>query len=330
MHDRHGVDTLIEEGRQFLELEDYDRAIAVGKRIERARHSYAFELMALAHAGRGNLQEAIATLERGVKLAPSVWLLWQLLGNYYSDTSRWNDAQQAYLRARECPNADESSIDYNVALALLREGKTADALRHCDRVSSPELQLKKSALRIDIYAASGDTAKAVQYAEQVFAEAITVGEENLDEEEAAGIAGVCSAYAHAVWKQGDANQALQLAWQAISWWKHQETAMWLIREIENKRSCCAKHHRLIIEGVWPEPIESKEEAQGFFVTYEVVAESPEEAFDLAVRFEPECVRESLRADECEVLDEVAEVPKGVYYVSGYHQFPIPSPRVSHE
>lgn len=322
MQDKDKVEALIEEGRRFLESEDYDKAIAVGKKIEQECHSYAFELMALAYAAKGDLQKAIATLERGVKLAPSAWLLWQLLGNYYSDASRWDDAQQAYARALECPNADQSSINYNITMAFLRAGKTADALNNINRVISPELQLKAASLQIDIYAANGDNVEAIRYAKQVLAEAITDDEEDIDEEELPDIADIYGAYARAVWKQGDTNQALELAWQAISLWKHQERAMWLIREIENKRSNSARNYRLMIEGAFPDAFEDEEEPLGFFVTYEIVADNPEEAFSLAARFEPDYLRESLHVCECDVSDEKVDEPKGVYFVSGYCCFPI--------
>lgn len=316
MHDEKKVEALIDKGRRYLELEDYDKAIKVGQQIERECHSYAFELMALAYAAKGDLQKAITTLERGVKLAPAAWLLWQLLGNYYSDLSRWDDAQQAYVHALDCPNADQSSVNYNIALAFLREGKNADALRHADQVVSPELQLKAAALKIDIFDAHGDTNKAISYAEQVLSELNVDDAESLDEDEAADIARIYSAYAGAELKKGNADQALELTWHALSLWKCTEKAMWLLREIENKRSNQAKYHRLIIEGAWPES------SEGFFVTYGVVADNPEEAFDLAARFEPDYDRESLEVKECEVSDEQNEDLKGVYYISDYHCFPI--------
>ena len=59
----------------------------------------------------------------------------------------------------------------------------------------------------------------------------------------------------------------------------------------------------------------------FFTTANVVADSQEEAFELASSLEPEAVRKSLRIDEVEVVGEAIDVPTGVYETSGYAFYP---------
>ena len=88
MPDDAKVRALIDEGRECLADCEYDQAIAIGKKLEKFHHSYAFELLALAYAAKNDLPKAITTLERGVSLAPAAWLLWQLLGNYYKAAGR--------------------------------------------------------------------------------------------------------------------------------------------------------------------------------------------------------------------------------------------------
>ena len=55
---------------------------------------------------------------------------------------------------------------------------------------------------------------------------------------------------------------------------------------------------------------------GFFVTYEVVADTPEDALALAARHEPEPLRAGLQLDECEALEPRPNEPHGVYWASG--------------
>ena len=52
--------------------EEFDQALKIASRLEKLRYSAAFEIGALAHAGQGNLTEAVALLERGVEKAPDV------------------------------------------------------------------------------------------------------------------------------------------------------------------------------------------------------------------------------------------------------------------
>ena len=209
----------------------------------------------------------------------------------------------------------------------LREKKPADALRELEQVISPRLTLKAASLRVSAYTAMGKVSEAIQYAERILYEDATGNTEEVDEGKAEDYADLSGEYANAVWMQGDAERALALAWQAVAIWNQQETAQWLIREIENKRSDRARYHALMIEGVWPEAFEGEDSPSGFFVTYGVVADSPDEAFTMAIRFEPADIRESLHIHECEVSPEWNDNPKGVYYISNYHCFPV---EASHE
>jgi tetratricopeptide (TPR) repeat protein len=321
MPDRDVVEGLIEKGRSYLESEDYDAAIMVGREIEQQGHSYAFELIAFAQAAKDDFSEAVATLEHGVATWPAAWPLWQLLGNFYSELSEYASAQHAYTRALECPNANHSSINYNAAVALLREDKLPEALHRCNMVTSDEMQIEKAALLTHIHTAQGDTDAAMRCAEQALA--TTVGDEDdLTEEENRNTALIYSGYAEAVWKSGDATKALELAWHAVSLWKQHEEAMWLIREIENGRSDRARRYALMLEGVWPQSPGEDEPTQGFYVNYAVIADNEEEAFRLAARFEPEGMRESLRVAECEASKEHDMNLVGVYDISNYFCFPL--------
>lgn len=115
--------------------------------------------------------------------------------------------------------------------------------------------------------------------------------------------------AYALWSQGERDAALRAAWESAALHPSNEDAMWLIREIEDRRSKDAVHFRMVIEGAM--------KARRFVVTCEVVADDEEEAKDLARRFEPEALRDKLLFDDIEKLASAGDLPKGVYYRSDY-------------
>jgi hypothetical protein len=69
-----------------------------------------------------------------VELAPTVWINWQLLGNYLSDIERYDEAASAYDEAFRCPGADESSIRLNQAILAARRHNTEQVLYYADSI----------------------------------------------------------------------------------------------------------------------------------------------------------------------------------------------------
>ena len=70
---------LAEEGYRHLEEGDPEAALRIAARLEEIRFTAAFEIAALAHAQLDDLSSAVAVLERGLDLAPTVWLNWHTL-----------------------------------------------------------------------------------------------------------------------------------------------------------------------------------------------------------------------------------------------------------
>jgi len=97
-------------------MQSMKKAIKIAGQLEKLRFSSAFEIAAQAYSGLENLEKAVSILERGVNLAPDVWLNWQLLGNYLSDLQRFEDAASAYQNALKCPKAQAGSIQLNQAI----------------------------------------------------------------------------------------------------------------------------------------------------------------------------------------------------------------------
>lgn len=130
----------MEKGYSALRKQRYRKAIAAGRQLVQRNHSSGFEMLALAYAAVGRKEEAISTLEQGVAVAPSVWLLWNLLGNHYSDLGRHPDAQRCYLKALACQKVEGSYVHFNSAIAFARAKDHESALRALDRVTSPKFK----------------------------------------------------------------------------------------------------------------------------------------------------------------------------------------------
>ncbi len=311
------VDSLIDAAFEALHVFDIERTVELGRQLETMRHSSCFEILALAFDAEDKRDEAIAVLEDGVTKAPTVWRLWQLLGNYYSDSSRHEDSLRCYQKAIECPNVDASSVYLNKSIALLRNRDYLSAIKAIDQVSSESLQHRAISHQMHLFNAA-----------KIFAEAVTLGEKAIDlplwnDENAEQLAEVHSELAFAVWKSSlDRDRALRHAFLAIGLDKTATTAAWVIRDIAAETSPKARHMTVMIRGRWHEPLGDENEPPGFFANYEVVAETPEEALTFILPFEPEKVRDSLVIEEYALREPAPGIPKGVYQAQGsYMMFP---------
>ena len=297
----------MEEAFEALAGHDTKRALRIGRELKKLRHSSNFEIMALALVAEGQIEQAVAVLKEGVIAAPTVWRLWQLLGNCYSDLERFQESYASYRRALECPEADAGTIQLNRAIALEREEKHEDAIQALSEVRSEELQLSRIAMTIDLLNALGR-----------HSEARTLGEEAVridapEEEDRASLASIYAGLGRAIWEEGRrSGEALDWAWKAVALEKDEATALWLIREIAHRQSPSARYMRLLVRGRWNESINDDEEPPGFYVTYEVVADSREEAMEMIRPFEPAAVRQSLSLERCDILEKAPDQPMGVY------------------
>lgn len=304
----------------LLNQGDAEGALALGRELEGLRHSSGFEIQALAHANLGNVAYAIEVLQRGVEKAPAVWLLWQLLGNNYSNEERYDEAVQAYERALDCPHVDTLSVHYNVATVLSRQDRPVEALSHLELAhvgaADQKLVLLVASQRIALLAQIGRHEEALREGRRLITKGRVEG--TLDELTAP----VLGEYASALWTgPRDREGALEAAWEAIQLDKNDRAAMWVLRELNTQASSEGCFYRLLLVGQWHESLDEDDEPPGFFTTYEVVADSPDEALEVARLFEPDAVRDTLKIEESEAVEARPGEPKGVYSASGYSFFP---------
>ena len=305
------IQELIEQGSDALAEEDFARAEKIAHRIIEARHSYGFELLARVYRDQENLPRAIAALQEGVTKAPRAWPLWMLLGEYRSDHGDFDNALLAYDTALGIEGVDADEVHLNAAIVHDRAGRPEDALMrlHEVRGANAETAMHAARVRAEILL---DTERP-----EAAAAAAQSGLARVDDETPASvIAPLYGAIAKAAWMKNDRDAALRYAWEAI---EHDadDTALWIIREIEGEYSDDAKYYRITMNGTVPPGAFEDDDAAGFWRKYDVVAEDEAEAVRFIKRIEYPHLRNGMRADEVEIVDDASEQPKGVYWCSNH-------------
>jgi tetratricopeptide (TPR) repeat protein len=301
------IHALIAEAEEALLEGKYDRAQRAAEQVVAQRYSYGFELLARVHAQRENLPRAIAVLQEGVAKAPRAWQLWLRLGEYRSDHGDYDGALAAYDGALGIDGVDADEVHINAAIAHDRAGRPEDALMrlHEVRGASDDAAISAARVRAEILLELERAPAA--------AAAAKAGLARLTEDSApSDVAPLYAALAKAEWMLGQRDAALDHAWEAVAVDTTDETALWIIREVEGEYSSAAKYFRVIIHGR-----DEAFDADGFWRKYDVVADDEEEAMRFIRRVEPEHIRDSLRLDEAEIVDAASDQPKGIYWCTSY-------------
>ena len=314
--DFHGADEnieLYERARTLVHEGAYDEARALADRLEEQHYSGAFEVGALARAGQGDVEDAVAYLQQGTAFAPKVWINWQLLGNYLSDLERYDEAVDAYAEARGCPGVDHDSVALNQAILAGRMGEPAKAHAFLAEVTHPDFTLPAEDVRIGLLMDAGRHEEAVQACEDVLHD---LREEAEPDELAAGrIAGHLARSRSAL--GADRDSVLAAVHQGLAYDPSSEYLLWALREADLRTSADTRLFRLLLVGQVTE-----ESDHAFFVTYNVAHETVEAALAAAREVEGArgCVR--LELEESEVRQPRPDLPWGVYYRSGRSWFPL--------
>ena len=307
---------LIEKGFFFLNSGDHKQALKVGRELKKLRHSSAFEILALAYLRQGKIAKAIHVLEDGVSKARRVWILWELLGNSYSDANRYEEAENAYLKALQQPGCDASLVHLNRGIAFHRQGKISEARAALRQVNSDHVKRRANALRIRLALADGKNSVARQLAAELERSRFPKGGYHERETESE-IALSCSlAFQTSVDRK---KKARTLAVRAVEHDPTNQAALSLIRELDAESDLHAKLYRLLILGRWPKPFAGESKIPGFYRTIHVVASNEKEAFWYAKQILPTELRRQLSVEECS-LSNARMKQKGVYYLSGYAFF----------
>jgi tetratricopeptide (TPR) repeat protein len=309
---------LMQKGFALAGEQRYEDALQVGRKLKRLGHSSAFEIMALAHLGLNELPKAIATLEEGVAKAGRVWVLWELLGNCYSDAGSFKKADQAYAQALLKDRCYRDLVYLNRAIAFNRAGKFANAKSALRLVRDSRLHRLAGAQRIRTALHLGQDRVAHRLGLALLRQRPRKSE-NLERKHESEILLACALALKRNHKTR--SKALRLAFRAVEESLDNAQALALIRELQPAGVARPRFFRLLIHGIWNAPLENRRVPPGFFRTAEVAASSPQAALGYAKPFFPKAVRRSLALEEIKVLRRPGLTGEGVYFLSAFHLYP---------
>ncbi len=311
---------IIERAFEAIDQDDNDQAVAIGKRMQELGNPVGFEIEALVLDDASEPAKAVEVLERGLKAIPDAWRLWELLGNIHSDEARPDDAAKAYEKALACTGAEPASVRYNMALNLARSDKYDAALEAIEPVDvesleESELRLNTAAFKTSVLTQLGRFDDAIGLATRVLGR---LTDEDYTEESVPHIAELHAQLgrSQAEGKQ-DAEKAMKHALDAIRIDQGNELALSLVRAIRNDVSDKASLYQLTVKGTWHEPFEGESEKRDFRQTFAIIADSPEQALEMAREVSPDELRKTLTLEESEAVEALPEEPKGVCQVSPY-------------
>lgn len=298
-----------------LDQDRPEKALKLANRLWKLGNSGSAEIRARALWMLEEYGEAIRTLEVGTSRWPQVAILWSYLGEYLSNTGAYEEALSAFERAKTGLGGSVVWSEYNIALVLWRSGRAQEALNRVQRIPAdaegPPMALRKwvaACALIDLGRAQ-EALDAMEFVHEEHEKWVSVGT----------MSNLLETYAQALFGVRRSDEALRFAWEAIGLSKFRSMAAHVIRETSGEVSEHAKEWRIRIEGRHS-GIANHEDPSRFSATYRVVADSPEEALELARRFEDEDVRASIVLVDAEVEKDAFGQKKGVAEALGANTF----------
>jgi tetratricopeptide (TPR) repeat protein len=303
---RRHVDKLWDQAQALLAEGAYEEVLELATQMERHQYSGTFELAAQAYVGLGRRPEAIAVLERGLRLAPQAWLDWELLGNCYCDEARFNAAASAYEQALSCEDVRADSIRVNQAILAMRCGNAWEALRLVESIESQDLQVHKASVQAQALLDTGRARDALELC-QAFRtpEELTLAQKQ-------HLAGLCVT-------QADAMTALDVPIAAID--AHLREALCTIpssellltyyRQFRARSSERARLFCVVADFELDPKLRWALRAVGFLRSGQAIADSPEEAVSFFRELEDDILLALAEAPDVSELEEHAGPLKGV-------------------
>lgn len=304
---------------------DLEGAQEIGERLEAHRWTGGFELQAAVFEETGDLDKAISTLERGIEKAGGPYLLYSRLGNCLSNAGQFQEALSVYEKGSSLDPTDKVLFQLNRGIVLSRMGRRSDAIGEFRAIenqieaegdSEARYWHLKGALADDLSYISdvSELARLVEPLRDKIKSLETYPYER---------ARICAAYAVGLFKAQKLSACIQWLNLALEFDPKAGQTMWLVRETQRESlGDGGAWYRLLVEGVWSTVASEEEPAMGFLANFYVVAADEAQALELTKTFLPFESRQSLRAEEFEILEETVTDPKGVYDFDAFNLFPL--------
>ncbi|MDF1838394.1 MAG: hypothetical protein P1V35_11025 [Planctomycetota bacterium] len=300
----HPSDPWISVGFQQLRDGEFEDALETAKKVEELRASACFEIAAQAHANLGDPEAAVEVLVRGVREAPNAWPNWQLLGNLYAEEGRFDEAEDAYRDALQCSHVWAESIHLNQAILLGQQGHHERALSALAAIHDDDLQFELASARMNALYCAEKPEEALALAEEI----LVLEPQSASDEDAWYFISVIDMRIRMA--QGLAPEEVrERALALLVEYPENDHVLALIRDTRAERTPKSKYFRLVIQG---NSLDAPASVEGFYVPYDIVAETEEEAMAYIEELESLTGFDHLEIEESEVLTQRVRDPKGIY------------------
>ncbi len=122
------AERLIERGQEASALFDAAGMVWHGRKLQKLRHSFGFELEARGHYLAARPERALEVLNQGIDRAPVAWRLHLTKAEMLIDLGRYDEADTTLEIARELSGAPLTEIACQRALIRLRRSQFEEAL----------------------------------------------------------------------------------------------------------------------------------------------------------------------------------------------------------
>ena len=301
-----------------LEQSDVATARELGEELVEAETEFGYRVLALASAMEEDQQGAIEKIKEGIDLFPEVWQLHMQLGNFYSDAEMLDEALEAFNTALECPDVEKHWVEMNQAVVYVRLEDFDQALNLLQQIDHPDALNEAFELKINILGELSRNDLILELADEEL-EGLNIPK---SEPEAALMSRICIQIAKAGWYEDESDEfVMHYLRQSIAYYRQNEEALWLLREIDSQFSDETKIFSLMVQGKFLADASSSENPAPFITSYVVVADSTDEALAYIREFEiDEIDKSSLVIQEVEEMPNEDDDPKGVHKVMGFAFF----------
>jgi tetratricopeptide (TPR) repeat protein len=291
------IGALVDECRDAASAGDEARFLQSGEQLVALDDPQGYALLGPVLAAAGRTRDAIALLDRGTRAHPRDWEIWLRLADVRSDLGDHARAAAAYAQASaHCPPDVRVGIVINHAVSLSVLAEHAQALAILDNQPNPaddDTWAHLRGLAVSLLCKLGRFEEAAGRATWLIAQT------SKKELSPKVLAELHAARGTALFRDGDGDReaALAAARRALAISEGEPTALALLRLIEARRSDVATVYRLIVR------------SRDSVAFYDVIADDPKEAFELAARLEPDARPSS--DDDCKRIGPAREPFKGV-------------------
>lgn len=303
---------LLEEAISNLESGDLEAAKTTCHELQSAGIIDGWHLLSVIHHAADNLELAVQTLEEGITKFPEDWGLLAEKGHLLANLGQQDEAVAAFEQALPLAGDRQHEVHMLWAQAEFQNSQIDEALNRLQQIKTADNHLEVLVMQLEILDEVGRQDLIIEMLDEEL-EAVPAP---TDEGSFIAMSTVLTRMANAFWEeQDDESQARQMLRMAFHYFRNNEEALWLWREMDPEFSDQPQAYTLEIEGQFLDREDLGEVAgRKYHTSYGVVANDLNDAIAFVQTFEIDAVdKESMQVLEAETEGADTEDALGVYW-----------------